>query len=75
MSEMTFVAEDEPGLGTSVRRYRVACAHGASWAVLVPGQKALADLVVFDLLLVRHHRTQRCQCAPVRPALTAEARA
>ncbi len=75
MAEMRFVASDEPRLGTHVRRYSIACAHGVSSAVLLPGRKPLADVTVLDLLLAGHHRRERCQCVPSMPALTAAARA
>lgn len=75
MSDMQFAVRDEPALGPSVRHYRIACAHGASSAVLLPGRKPFADLAVLDLLLVGHHRKQHCQCVPALPALTTEARA
>jgi hypothetical protein len=75
MSAIEFKAGDEPSLGPNVRRYSIACAHGASSAVVLPGRKPLADLVVLDLMLAGHHRRQRCHCVPAMPAVTAEARA
>jgi hypothetical protein len=75
MSAMEFKAHDEPALGPSARRYSVACAHGASSAVLLPGRKPLADLVVLDLMLAGHQRRQRCQCVPAMPAFATEGRA
>ena len=75
MADMQFMAADEPGLGPNVRRYSIACGHGASSAVLLPGREPLADLVVLDLMLAGHHRRQRCQCVPSIPALTTDARA
>ena len=75
MAAMEFQALDEPALGPSVRRYSIACAHGASSALLLPGRKPLADLVVLDLMLAGHHRRQRCECVPVVPALLTAARA
>jgi len=75
MSAMEFRAQDAPALGPSVRRYSIACAHGASSAVVLPGRKPLADLVVLDLMLAGHHRRQRCQCVPTMPAFATEARA
>jgi len=75
MAEMTFLASDAPRMGPGVRRYSIACDHGASSALLLPGAKPLADLVVLDMLLVGHHRRQRCQCLPAMPALTTEAHA
>ena len=75
MSAMEFMARDEPALGPKVRRYRIACAHGTSSAVLLPGRKPLADLTVLDLMLAGHHRTQRCQCVPAMPMVATEARA
>ncbi len=74
MAGMEFVASEVPQLGPHVRRYSIACPHGASSAVLLPGRKPLADLIVLDLMLVGHHRRQRCQCAPSMPLFTAEAR-
>jgi hypothetical protein len=75
MSAMEFKAQDEPALGPNVRRYSIACAHGASSAVLLPGRKPVTDVVVLDLMLAGHHRRKRCQCRPAIPALTADARA
>lgn len=75
MAEMKFVASDEPRVGPDVRRYSVACDHGASAVLLIPGSKPLADLVVLDLLLVGHHRRQGCQCIPAIPVLATAARA
>ena len=75
MSGMEFMATDEPAMGPNVRRYRIACAHGASSAVVLPGHKPLADLVVLDLMLAGHHRRERCHCVPAMPAVTAEVRA
>ena len=75
MSDMEFMARDEPALGPSVRRYRIACAHGISSAVLLPGRKPFADLAVLDLMLAGHRSRQHCPCVPAIPALTAEARA
>jgi hypothetical protein len=75
MAGMELEVRAEPALGPDVRRYRVACAHGASSAVLIPGRERLVDLAVLDLLLAGHHRRQRCQCVPAMPALTTEARA
>ena len=75
MSVMQFEATDVPALGPSVRRYSIACDHGASSAVLLPGRKPLADLIVLDLLLVGHRRRQRCACILPIPAVTTVARA
>ena len=75
MSDMEFMARDEPALGPNVRRYSVACAHGASSALFLPGRKPVADLAVLDFLSVGHHARHRCQCPPSLPPLTAEARA
>lgn len=75
MADMQFRATDEPRLGPNVRRYSIACGHGASSALLLPGRERLADLVVLDLMLAGHRRRQRCQCVPSIPALTTEARA
>ncbi len=75
MSSMEFKVRDEPALGQSVRRYRIACSHGTSSAVLLPGRKPFADLAVLDLMLAGHHSRQRCQCVPAMPAVTTEARA
>jgi len=72
---MTFIASDAQSMGPGVRRYSIECDHGASSALLLPGDKPLADLVVLDMLLVGHHRRQRCQCIPAMPALTTEGRA
>ena len=73
MNAMEFMARDEPALGPNVRRYRIACTHGASSAVVLPGRKPLADLAVLDLMLAGHHSRQRCQCVPAMPELTTEA--
>ncbi len=75
MSDMEFRVREEPALGPSVRHYRVACAHGVSSAVLLPGRNALADLAVLDLLLAGHHTKQRCLCVPSMPMLSTEGRA
>lgn len=75
MSSMVFRVREEPDLGPDARHYRIACAHGASSAVLMPGRKPLADLAVFDVLLAGHHRKLSCECIPALPASTAEARA
>lgn len=75
MSSMEFRVREEPDLGPSVRRYRIACLHGASSAVLLPGRKPLADLAVLDVLLAGHHRKLSCACIPTMPASTTEARA
>jgi hypothetical protein len=75
MSALEFMALDEPTQGRNVRSYRIACAHGASSAVLLPGRRPLADVAVLDLMLAGHHGRQRCQCVPAVPALTIEARA
>ena len=75
MPALEFMARDEPVLGPNIRRYRVACAHGVSSALLLPGRRPLADLAVFDLLLAGHHGRQGCHCVPAMPALTTEARA
>jgi hypothetical protein len=75
MSALEFMARDEPALGPNVRHYRIACAHGTSSAVLLPGRRPLADLALLDLMLAGHHSKQRCRCVPAMPALTIEARA
>lgn len=75
MSVMQFEATNVPALGPSVRRYSIACDHGASSAVLLPGRKPLADLIVLDLLLAGHHRRQGCTCVPPMPAVATVARA
>ena len=75
MSDMEFTVRDEPALGPSVRHYRIACVHGASSAVLLPGRKPLADLAVLDFLLAGHHSKQRCLCVPGMPMLPTEGRA
>jgi len=75
MASMEFKVRDEPALGPTVRGYRISCAHGTSSAVLLPGRKPLADLIVLDLMLAGHHSRQRCQCVPAIPALPTEARA
>lgn len=75
MSSMEFKVRDEPALGQSARHYRIACAHGISSAVLLPGRKPLADLIMLDLMLAGHHGRQGRQCVPAMPALATEARA
>jgi hypothetical protein len=72
---MEFKVRNEPALGPNVRRYVIACAHGISSAVLVPGRKPLADLTVLDLMLAGHHSREHCQCVPSIPALMTAARA
>lgn len=73
MSAMEFKAQEAPALGPNVRSYSIACAHGASSAVLLPGRKPLGDRAVLDVMLAGHHRRQHCRCVPAMPALTAEA--
>ena len=75
MPDMEFMVLDEPGLGHIVRRYRVACDHGVSSALLLPGRRPLPDLAVLDFLLAGHHSKQRCRCVPGLPVLATEARA
>lgn len=75
MSDMQFTVNEAPRFGPDVRHYRIACAHGASSALLVPGRKPLQDLAVLDFLLAGHHARRRCTCVPGMPALVAEARA
>lgn len=75
MADMTFSASDAHRVGPGVRRYSIECDHGASSALLLPGERPLADLVVLDMLLVGHHRRQGCRCTPAMPALTTEGRA
>ncbi len=75
MSDMEFRVREEPALGPNVRHYRVACAHGVSSAVLLPGRNALADLAVLDFLLAGHHTKQRCLCVPSMPMHSTEGRA
>jgi hypothetical protein len=58
---------DAPGLWPGARVYRVACRHGASSAVLIPGPRALADGVVLDLVLPGHQRRFGCACVPAPP--------
>lgn len=67
MSGTEFTARDDPGLGPGARVYRLACSHGVSSALLLQGRKPVADLVVLDMLLTGHHRSQRCQCVPALP--------
>lgn len=75
MPGMEFSARDEPALGPNVRRYRIACDHGISSALLLPGRDPLADLAVLDLMLPGHHGKRGCHCVPATPALVTEARA
>jgi hypothetical protein len=75
MSGIEFRAADAPHMGPNVRRYSIACGHGASSALLISGRKPLADLVVLDLMLAGHHKRQRCQCLPSMSAPTTEGRA
>jgi hypothetical protein len=64
MLQSTFAAADAPALAPGARRYGLTCVHGATSAVMLPGGKLLADLVVLDVLLARHHRLWRCTCPP-----------
>jgi hypothetical protein len=73
MSSMEFRVREEPGPGPHVRRYGIACDHGASSAVLLTGRKPLADTAVFDVMLAGHHRKLGCTCIPALPASVTEA--
>ncbi len=64
MSDLEFTVGDAPALGSDVRTYRVACAHGVSSALLLRGRKPLADLAVLDFLSAGHRTKHRCQCVP-----------
>ncbi len=75
MPGMDFKVRDEPALGDHVRRYSIACDHGVSSALLLPGSGPLADLAVLDVLLAGHHRKQRCRCIPGMPVLATAGRA
>lgn len=77
MIQPTFTATDAPALAVGARCYRLTCPHGVSSAAVLPGRGRVADLVVLDVLLARHHRSWRCAClpTPVGPLPDATARA
>ena len=56
------------------RPMAMGCAHGASSALLLAGDRGVSDLTLLDILLARHHAAHKCRCtpdprlAPVSPA-------
>lgn len=60
----TFSVSDHPAGPPEARRYELRCEHGVSSALTLPSGSALADKVVLDLLLARHHSAWRCTCQP-----------
>ncbi len=65
MNEGDSSVRDETAIEPDVRRFVVECAHGHTAGVVLPGRKPIADIVVLDLLRVRHNRIQGCRCATV----------
>ena len=68
MAAIGLRVSDVPALGPGFRKMGFSCPHGASSALLLPGRTSVSDLVVLDILLARHYRTQGCACAPRMPA-------
>jgi hypothetical protein len=52
-----------PALAADARRYRLECAHGATWAVVLPGRSSAGDSVAVAILITRHAREVGCRCA------------
>lgn len=42
----------------------MGCAHGATSALLLAGDKGVSDLTLLDILLARHYAAHECRCAP-----------
>jgi hypothetical protein len=66
-NQAEFSVSEAPALWPGARVYRLACRHGVSSAALIPGLKPLADVAVFDIALLGHHRHHRCKCLPALP--------
>jgi hypothetical protein len=62
MSLTQLTVRDEPGFFPGSRVYRLACRHGVSSAVLVPGLTPISDSTVAELVLPGHHRRYGCRC-------------
>ena len=74
MGQADFLVRDDPRIGPGAKRILLECAHGRTSAVVLPGRKPLADLVVLDLLRIRHDRQQGCDCTSVIRPKTSDAR-
>ncbi len=73
MEQSAFTVRDVPTIGPGVRRFVLECLHGRTAGLVLPGRKPVADLIVLDLLRVRHNREQGCRCTTVlRPATSQE---
>lgn len=75
MDQADFLVRDDPRIGPGAKRILLECAHGRTSAVVLPGRKPLADLVVLDLLKIRHDRRQGCDCTAVIRPKPSDARA
>lgn len=76
MAQPSLSVRDDPGLGPGGKRFVLSCQHGATSAALLGGRRALPDLVVLDILIVRHDRLSGCRCShDLRPRIAEAARA
>jgi len=62
VSQILYTTRDDLPFAPGARGYQIACEHGASSAVMLPGRKPLDDQVIFDVLLVGHRRARQCAC-------------
>ncbi len=62
MDRIEFSARDASAQFPGARQYRIACAHGVSSAIVLPGASPLADALVVDLIVPGHQRRHGCSC-------------
>lgn len=67
MDQVLLTVRDVPKLSPAARRYRVDCAHGSTWAIVLPGRSSAADSVALVMLSARHAREAGCRCADALP--------
>ena len=76
MARASLVIGDAPAVEPGAKRYRLACPHGSTWAVVLPGRSALGEVVALQMLTMRHDRQNGCRCShELRPQFAGAARA
>ena len=76
MVQASLVIRDAPAVQPGAKRYRIDCAHGSTWAVILPGRSSLGEVVGLQMLTMRHDRQNGCRCShELRPQYAGTARA
>ena len=74
MDQVLLTVRDVPALADDARRYRFDCAHGSTWALVLPARSPRDDSAALVMLGARHAREVGCRCASTMPQPVGEPR-